>query len=157
MMVLDECTPYHCEKSYAEESMKRTMDWARRSKQYWEQGSGRHDWDQALFAIVQGSTFDDLRQICSRELIDMDFPGYAIGGLAVGEPFDERNHITDICTDLLPAEKPRYLMGGGLPEDILPEAAWVGFYIEDDRTWEKVKNGEYKMFSIEGQAVREEV
>jgi queuine tRNA-ribosyltransferase len=123
MMVLDECTPYPCEKSYAEKSMHLTIDWAKRAKIHKQKHKGPHDWEQSLFAIVQGSTYDDLRKTCTERLRDLEFPGYAIGGLAVGEPFDERNHITDICTDVLPAAKPRYLMGVGLPEDILESIA----------------------------------
>jgi queuine tRNA-ribosyltransferase len=68
---------------------------------------------------MQGSTYDDLRQECVKELTRLDFPGYAIGGLAVGETSSERNRVTNICTGLLPSMKPRYLMGVGLPEDIL--------------------------------------
>jgi queuine tRNA-ribosyltransferase len=119
MMVLDECTPYPCDFDYANKSMKLTLQWAHQALDYWQNNPSPHGFDQALFGIVQGSIYKDLRQECANRLIDLNFPGYAIGGLAVGEPGDERNHITDICTDVLPKDKPRYLMGVGFPEDIL--------------------------------------
>jgi len=119
MMVLDECTPYPCEYDYAKNSMDLTLRWADQALKYWQENTSPHGFDQALFGIVQGSVYDDLRQECAEKLISMNFPGYAIGGLAVGEAANERNRTTNICTDLLPRDKPRYLMGVGLPEDIL--------------------------------------
>jgi len=119
MMVLDECTPYPCDYEYAKKSMNLTVQWARQSNSYWLHYSSTHDTRQALFGIVQGSIFNDLRKECVEKLSELDFPGYAIGGLAVGESGEERKRMTDLCTDLLPVEKPRYLMGVGLPEDIL--------------------------------------
>ena len=119
MMVLDECTSYPCDREYALRSMQLTLQWARRSKEYREKNINDHNAGQVLFAIVQGSVYENLRKQCTEELVALDFPGYAIGGLAVGEPSEERNRITDFCTDLLPQEKPRYLMGVGFPEDIL--------------------------------------
>jgi queuine tRNA-ribosyltransferase len=119
MMVLDECTPYPCEYDYAKKSMHLTVQWAKQSSIYWQKDPSTHGTNQALFGIVQGSVFDDLRKKCVEELIELDFPGYAIGGLAVGESGVERDNITALCTDLLPTGKPRYLMGVGLPEDIL--------------------------------------
>lgn len=130
MMVLDECTPYPCEYEYARKSMQLTVHWAERAKIYWENSVKYRANKQVLYAIVQGSTYDDLRRQCINELIDLDLPGYAIGGLAVGEPAKDRNRITDICTDLLPETKPRYLMGVGLPEDIL-EAISLGIDMFD--------------------------
>jgi queuine tRNA-ribosyltransferase len=119
MMVLDECTPYPCDYEYAKKSMNLTVQWAQQSKNYWLQYSSDQAVKQSLFGIVQGSVYNDLRKECVEKLSDLDFPGYAIGGLAVGESGDERKRMTDLCTDLLPVEKPRYLMGVGLPEDIL--------------------------------------
>jgi len=119
MMVLDECTPYPCDYDYAKKSMNLTIQWADEAHRYWQKNQSPNGYHQALFGIIQGSVYEDLRQECAQKLIDMDFPGYAIGGLAVGEPRDERNRITNICTGLLPEDKPRYLMGVGLPEDIL--------------------------------------
>jgi queuine tRNA-ribosyltransferase len=119
MMVLDECTPYPCEYEYAKKSMNLTVQWADQALKYWQTSASPHGFNQALFGIIQGSIYEDLRQECAKKLIRMNFPGYAIGGLAVGETAHERNRITAICTDLLPKDKPRYLMGVGLPEDIL--------------------------------------
>jgi len=119
MMVLDECTPYPCDRGYATKSNERTLRWAQNAKDYWHNIRPVHGHEQALFGIVQGSVYEDIREISAQALIGMDFPGYAIGGLAVGEPAGERNRITDFCTDMLPSEKPRYLMGVGTPTDIL--------------------------------------
>ena len=119
MMVLDECTPYPCDREYAEKSNNLTLAWAREAREYWQKASTVHGYDQALFGIVQGSVYEDIREQSAKALIDLDFPGYAIGGLAVGESGDERNRITEFTTDILPVEKPRYLMGVGMPHDIL--------------------------------------
>jgi queuine tRNA-ribosyltransferase len=119
MMVLDECTPYPCDYEYAKKSMDMTVQWANRALVRWRESTPFHGKEQALFGIVQGSVYDDLREECAEKIIKMDFSGYAIGGLAVGEPVSERDRVANICTDLLPENKPRYLMGVGLPEDIL--------------------------------------
>jgi queuine tRNA-ribosyltransferase len=119
MMVLDECPPYPCEYEYAEKSNRLTIKWARQAREYWENKKTPHNYQQTLFAIVQGSIYKELREICIDNLLKLDFPGYAIGGLAVGEPKSERIQMTDFCTDRLPVNKPRYLMGVGMPEDIL--------------------------------------
>lgn len=114
MMPLDECVRYPCSKEQAETAMKRTIDWARRSRQ-----AGRDLDGQLLFGIVQGAAYEDLRKECARRITMIGFDGYAIGGLSVGEPKNLRYNITDYVVDLLPEEKPRYLMGVGLPEDII--------------------------------------
>ncbi len=119
MMVLDECVSYPAEYNYARKSIKLTIDWAQRSLTAFNENPSRHNFSQALFAIVQGSTYEDLRRDCAKALIDMDFPGYAIGGLSVGEPKQDMYDMTEIVTELLPQGKPRYLMGVGKPEDIL--------------------------------------
>jgi len=119
MMVLDECTPHPCSYEYAANSTQLTIDWARQAREYWQDNNDVHGHQQALFAIVQGSVYNDLREKSVLALIDLDFPGYAIGGLAVGEPAGKRNTITGFCTDFLPFDKPRYLMGVGTPQDIL--------------------------------------
>lgn len=119
MMVLDECTPYPCDEDYARQSNELTLRWAARAKERFEQTQSRYGFSQALFGIVQGSTFADIRERSARRLVDMNFEGYAIGGLAVGEPAEEMYRITDLVTDILPATKPRYLMGVGTPENIL--------------------------------------
>lgn len=119
IMVLDECTPYPCEYDYAKESMERSVRWAERCKFAQSSLPSLYGHSQALFGIVQGSLYKDLREKCSKKLIDLRFDGYAIGGLAVGEPISELYEMTNFCTDLLPVEKPRYLMGVGTPENLL--------------------------------------
>ena len=119
MMVLDECTVFPATKEQAQKSMQLSMEWAKISREGFERTKPLYDHEQWLFGIVQGSIFPDLREQSARQLIEMQFPGYAIGGLAVGEPKDIMYSITSQCTDLLPDEKPRYLMGVGMPEDIL--------------------------------------
>ena len=127
IMAFDECTPYPCEHDYAEKSMRRTLRWAERCiKRHQELSAQRtHRPPQALFGIVQGSVYPDLRRTCAQELIQMDLPGYAIGGLAVGEPRDSMFGVIRETTPLLPNGKPRYLMGVGLPNDLV-EAVGAG-------------------------------
>ncbi|MCX6136051.1 MAG: tRNA guanosine(34) transglycosylase Tgt [Ignavibacteriales bacterium] len=119
MMVLDECTPYPCEHLYAKKSNEMTVRWAKQCQTVHVASVPLYGHRQALFAIVQGSVFRDIRKESATALVDLDFEGYAIGGLAVGEPAAEMYDIAQFCTDLLPAEKPRYLMGVGTPENIL--------------------------------------
>jgi len=123
IMPLDECVHYPCARDYAEVAMKRTIDWARRSKK-------AHQTKQLLFAIVQGSSYEELRHACAAELVNLDFDGYAIGGVSVGEPQNLIYNITRMVAAILPKEKPRYLMGVGLPEDIL-EAVEAGIDMFD--------------------------
>ncbi len=118
-MVFDECTPYPCEFKYAKESNEMTVRWAERCKTMFEKSPPIYGHSQALFGIVQGSVYPEIREMSARSLIDMDFDGYAIGGLAVGEPVEEMYSITEFTENFLPANKPRYLMGIGLPENIL--------------------------------------
>ncbi len=113
VMIFDECTPYPATMTEARESMERSLRWAKRSK------DGHGDNPSALFGIVQGGMYGELREISAEGLIDIGFDGYAIGGLSVGEPKDERDHVLEVTTPLLPANKPRYLMGVGKPEDIV--------------------------------------
>ncbi|MCH8034233.1 MAG: tRNA guanosine(34) transglycosylase Tgt [Bacteroidetes bacterium] len=119
MMVLDECTPFPCEYDYAINSIKLTTDWAILNKEEFEKSKPLYGHDQYLFGIIQGSVYEDLRQQSSEDLVKLDFDGYAIGGLAVGEPTEELYNMTDFTTDFMPEEKPRYLMGVGRPENIL--------------------------------------
>lgn len=119
VMVLDDCIEYPVEYSQAEESLKRTLQWAKRSKIAFENTVQRWARQQYLFGIIQGATFPELRQRSIEELLRLDFDGYAIGGLSVGEPENLLYEITDLCTNLMPAEKPRYLMGVGTPSNIL--------------------------------------
>lgn len=113
VMIFDECTPYPASMTEARESMERSLRWAKRSKE------AHGDSASALFGIVQGGMYEELRQISAQGLQDIDFNGYAIGGLSVGEPKDERDHVLEVTTPILPANKPRYLMGVGKPEDIV--------------------------------------
>ena len=119
MMVLDECTPYPCNEEYASRSNELTIDWAKRCKIRFEQTNAKYGKSQSLFAIVQGSVYPKIRERSATRLVDMDFEGYAIGGLSVGEPADVMYEMTETSTDILPAEKPRYLMGAGTPGNIL--------------------------------------
>jgi queuine tRNA-ribosyltransferase len=112
MMVLDECVPYPCERDQAERAMQRTLDWAERSLAV-------RSSEQALFGIVQGSTYHDLRRKCAQTLAQMPFDGYAIGGVSVGEGPLLMDEVTSVAAPELPEGKPRYLMGVGPPDDIL--------------------------------------
>jgi queuine tRNA-ribosyltransferase len=119
MMVLDECTPYPCDEAYAARSNELTLRWAARCRERMEATRPLYGARQSLFGIVQGSVFPELRERSARALVAMDFDGYAIGGLSVGEPETAMEEITAVCTAILPAEKPRYLMGVGTPRNIL--------------------------------------
>ena len=119
MMVLDECTPFPCEYEYAQKSVKLTSDWAAQAKEIFDSSSAKYGFDQNLFGIIQGSTYKDLRERSAKEITELNFNGYAIGGLAVGEPTETMYDIVDFTTDFMPADKPRYLMGVGRPENLL--------------------------------------
>jgi queuine tRNA-ribosyltransferase len=119
MMVLDECTPYPCDYEYAEKSTELTSRWAALNREAFENSKPLYGHNQYLFGIIQGSTYKELREKSVTELKKLDFDGYAIGGLAVGEPAEVMYEITDFTTDLMPEDKPRYLMGVGRPENIL--------------------------------------
>lgn len=114
MMAFDECPPHPAEHSYVKQSLERTTRWAERCLQ-----SHRNSDRQALFAIVQGGMYEDLRKQSATDLTSMDFPGYAIGGLSVGEPKPLMYEVLDYTVPLLPAAKPRYLMGVGSPDALL--------------------------------------
>jgi len=117
IMAFDECTPYPCDWEYARRAMRRTTEWARRCREAHKRP------DQALFGIVQGGTYHDLRRESAEALVELEFPGYAIGGLSVGEPRDEMLSTLELVTPLLPSDRPRYLMGVGTPEDLLESVA----------------------------------
>jgi queuine tRNA-ribosyltransferase len=119
MMVLDECTPYPCDYDYAMNSMNLTSDWAQLNKEAFGKTNPLYGKKQYLLGIIQGSVYKDLRTKSAEDLIKLDFDGYAIGGLAVGEPTEEMYEMTDFTTDLMPEDKIRYLMGVGRPENIL--------------------------------------
>jgi queuine tRNA-ribosyltransferase len=119
IMAFDECTPYPCEYTYAKESMEMTHRWLKRCKKRFDETESKYGYEQNLFPIVQGSVYKDLR-IQSAEFISaMNFPGNAIGGLSVGEEEEEMFSMTEIVCDILPKEKPRYLMGVGTPAQLL--------------------------------------
>ena len=119
IMAFDECCPYPSDYKYTEKSMYRTTRWAQRCKK------AHTTTNQGLFGIIQGGFYKDLRKISADDLISMDFPGYAIGGISVGEPKEEFLDILRYTTPLMPENKPRYLMGVGSP-DYLIEAALAG-------------------------------
>ena len=119
MMVLDECTPFPCEMEYAVRSNALTLRWAGRCKQAFEKDGARYAHGQALFGIVQGSVFREIRERSAEALMKLGLDGYAIGGLAVGEPVETMYEITEVCEAVLPADKPRYLMGVGTPANLL--------------------------------------
>lgn len=119
MMVLDECTPYPCDIEYAKKSTELTSKWAELNKIAFDKTKPLYNHNQFLFGIIQGSVYEELREKSAADLRKLDFDGYAIGGLAVGEPAEEMYSITDFTTDLMPEDKPRYLMGVGRPENIL--------------------------------------
>jgi len=119
IMAFDECTPYPCDYSYAKRSLGMTNRWLKRCIDHFNKGEGLYGYDQALFPIVQGSTYKDLRIESAKFVSDMDMPANAIGGLSVGEPHEDLYAMTDVVTDVLPKEKPRYLMGVGTPTNLL--------------------------------------
>jgi len=114
IMAFDECTPYPATWQECRDSMELTVRWAERCRTVVEQGDGT----QWLFGIVQGGVYPDLRRECAERLMGMDFPGYAIGGLSVGESRADMYRICEVTASLLPAGRPRYLMGVGTPEDL---------------------------------------
>ncbi len=120
MMAFDECAPYPADREYIRDSMERTLRWLERCK-----AAHRNRERQSLFAIMQGGMYRDLRRECAERMVEMDFPGYAIGGLSVGEPKEQMLEILNDCVDYLPQDRPRYLMGVGTP-DYLFEAVERG-------------------------------
>jgi queuine tRNA-ribosyltransferase len=119
-MVLDECLPYPATPDEAKISTDRTVRWARRAFDHYRAQPRELTNAHSLFPIVQGGIYADLRRACAAELLELDAPGYAIGGLSVGEPRDLSQEMVEITTPLLPRDKPRYVMGVGMPEE-LPE------------------------------------
>lgn len=116
-MCLDECPPYPVAEADARDMMERTLRWTARARAYWSQHPGRDR--TLLYPIVQGATFPDMRRESAQRTVAMDFPGHAVGGLSVGEPREMLGEMIQASVSALPAEKPRYLMGVGRPEDIL--------------------------------------
>ncbi|MCH4888311.1 tRNA guanosine(34) transglycosylase Tgt [Acidaminobacter sp. JC074] len=114
MMAFDECAPYPADYDYVKKSLERTTRWAKRCKD-----AHKNPDRQALFGIVQGGMYKDLREQSVKELLELDFPGYSVGGLSVGEPKDLMNEVLDYTVPLLPKDKPRYLMGVGSPDALI--------------------------------------
>lgn len=118
IMVLDECAPYPAERTYIRNSLERTTRWAERCKKFIATNQGVTP-NPLLFGIVQGGIYEDLREESAKQLIPLDFDGYAIGGLSVGEPRELTNPLVEKMNEHLPKEKPRYFMGAGMPEEIV--------------------------------------
>ncbi|MBN1164184.1 MAG: tRNA guanosine(34) transglycosylase Tgt [Candidatus Krumholzibacteriota bacterium] len=119
MMVLDHCVEYPCDRATAEQALERTTAWAERSMREHGARITRDGYERVLFAIVQGSVYPDLRERSVRELVALDYPGYAIGGLSVGESKQDLLDMTELTARLLPRNKVRYLMGVGFPQDLV--------------------------------------
>jgi queuine tRNA-ribosyltransferase len=119
IMAFDECPPSNAEVAKVKAAVDRTLAWARRCLEHHHKLHFYHGYPQNLFAIVQGGVVEPLREYCARELMAMNFPGYAIGGLAVGESMEKMYHMAGYTARLLPEDRPRYLMGVGTPTDIL--------------------------------------
>lgn len=123
IMAFDECTPYPCEYAYAKRSMHMTHRWLDRCISYLQQNAPKYGYNQSLFPIVQGSVYPDLRRASAEYIASKGADGNAIGGLSVGEPAEKMYEITEIVCDILPKDKPRYLMGVGTPINILENIA----------------------------------
>jgi queuine tRNA-ribosyltransferase len=132
IMAFDECTEHPAERGRARESMEMTLRWAQRSKNYFENHKHEVPWSadqertgptQALFGIVQGGMYADLRRESARRTVELDFSGYAIGGLSVGEPREQRVEMIAATLEVLPRDRPRYVMGVGYPDEIAQCAA----------------------------------
>ena len=117
MMAFDECPPYPATFEYMKKSVERTSRWAERCL-----NAHQRPEDQGLFGIVQGGEYEELRRQSASDLVSLDFPGYAVGGLSVGEPKDVMNRVLEFTTPLLPSNKPRYLMGVGSPDSLIDGA-----------------------------------
>jgi queuine tRNA-ribosyltransferase len=133
MMAFDECTEHPAERSRVRDSMEMTLRWARRSREYFESHKHEVPWfanaesngggTQAMFGIVQGGMYADLRRESAERTVELDFPGYAIGGLSVGEPRDQRVEMIAAALEVLPRDRPRYVMGVGYPDEIVQYAS----------------------------------
>jgi len=123
VMAFDECTPYPCDYQYASDSMEMTHRWLKRCISRFEETDSKYGYSQTLFPIVQGSVYEDLRKRSAEKIASFNAEGNAIGGLSVGEPDEIMYRITELVNNILPADKPRYLMGVGTPENILESIA----------------------------------
>ncbi|MGE3062087.1 MAG: tRNA guanosine(34) transglycosylase Tgt [bacterium] len=118
MMVLDECMEFPVTHAYAKHSVERTVKWAERARREFEESSPLYGYNQSQFGIIQGSTFHDLRKMCAEKLSEIDFEGYAMGGVAIGESKDYIRKVIDMADEIMPREKCRYLMGVGEEDDV---------------------------------------
>jgi queuine tRNA-ribosyltransferase len=123
IMAFDECTPYPCEYGYARRSMEMTHRWLKRCCTHFDQTQPKYGYSQTLFPIVQGSVYKDLRKQSAEVIASYEREGNAIGGLSVGEPAEDMYEMTEIVCDILPSDKPRYLMGVGTPVNLLENIA----------------------------------
>ncbi|MEZ4699923.1 MAG: tRNA guanosine(34) transglycosylase Tgt [Rhodothermales bacterium] len=123
IMAFDECPPGDAPESQVRTAHERTLRWAERCRRRLADTEPLYGYDQALFAIVQGGIFPEIRRESAARLIEMDFPGYAIGGLSVGEPAEHMYAMVEVVNEHLPAQKPRYLMGVGTPENLIENVA----------------------------------
>lgn len=130
IMAFDECTPYPCDYDYAKKSMHMTHRWLDRCVNRFKETDSHYEYKQFLFPIVQGSVYSDLRKQSAEYIASKNMEGNAIGGLSVGEPDEELYSMTELCCDILPKDKPRYLMGVGTPANIL-EAISLGIDMFD--------------------------
>ncbi len=130
MMALDECTPGTADRTYARKSLDLTHRWLDRGWKHYKETEGLYGYDQAFFPIVQGCTYADMRRESARKVASLGAEGNAIGGLAVGEPAEVMYEMIEVVNDILPADRPRYLMGVGTPANIL-EAIDRGVYMMD--------------------------
>ena len=119
IMLLDECPPGDSTIEYAKKSNELTVRWAKRGKKRFSETECPYGYSQAQFGIIQGAVYEEIRKLSAEMLVDLDFPGYAIGGLSVGESKEDMYRITDFTTEYMPKEKPRYLMGVGTPDDLI--------------------------------------
>jgi queuine tRNA-ribosyltransferase len=119
IMAFDECTPYPCDKKYASDSMQMTHRWLDRCVARFDEASGKYGFDQTLFPIVQGSVYPELREKSAEYITSKNAGGNAIGGLSVGEPSEDMYAMTELVCNILPDDKPRYLMGVGTPANLL--------------------------------------
>jgi len=119
IMAFDECTPYPCDYRYAKKSMEMTHRWLKRCCDHFDKGKGHYGYEQTFVPIVQGSTYDDLRKQSAEVIASHDREANAIGGLSVGEPAEEMYRATGLVCEILPKDKPRYLMGVGTPANLL--------------------------------------
>lgn len=149
IMAFDECTPYPCEKEYAKNSMHMTHRWLDRCMKRYHETDPLYGHHQELFPIVQGSVYPDLRQQSAEYVCKHEAGGYAIGGLSVGEPHEDMYSMTELVCNILPYDKPRYLMGVGTPENILESIAMGVDMFDCVMPTRNGRNG--MMFTREGQ------